>query len=87
MTTLRREDLVRALPYARRYARALSGSQPGGDAVVAGCLKELLASSSAETDARLALYGRITQRFAAGGAASEPGAGALTSRQRQLLLL
>ncbi len=88
MTALRREDLVRALPYARRYARALSGSQPGGDAVVAGCLQELLASSAAETDARLALYGRITQRFtAAGGPAREPITGALTPKQRQLLLL
>ncbi len=27
MTSFRREDLLRALPYARRYARALSGGQ------------------------------------------------------------
>lgn len=88
MTALRREDLVRALPYARRYARALSGSQPGGDAVVARCLQELLASSPAETDAKLALYGRITQRLTtAGGPAREPMAGTLTPTQRQLLLL
>lgn len=88
MTALRREDLVRALPYARRYARALSGSQPGGDAVVAGCLQELLESSAPEADARLALYGRITQRLTpAKCRGDEPKMGTLTLRQRQLLLL
>ena len=42
MTSLRREDLIRALPYARRYARALTGSQPRGDALVADSLKDIL---------------------------------------------
>lgn len=88
MTALRHDDLVRALPYARRYARALSGSQPGGDAVVAGCLQELLASSPAETDARLALYGRITQRLTPlEDSASGSAVGTLSLKQRQLLLL
>ena len=87
MTALRREDLLRALPYARRYARALSGSQPGGDAIVAGCLQDLLASPAAEADARLALYVRITRRLTAPGEAGEPAPGGLTPRQRQLLLL
>ena len=44
MTTPRREELLRALPYARRYARALTGSQQRGDALVAEGLHELLAS-------------------------------------------
>ena len=48
MTALRREDLIRALPYARRYARALTGSQPAGDALVADCLRDTLASDRAE---------------------------------------
>ena len=42
MTSLRREDLIRALPYARRYARALTGSQPRGDNLVAESLQEML---------------------------------------------
>ena len=42
MTSLRREDLIRALPYARRYARALTGSQPRGDRLVAESLQEML---------------------------------------------
>lgn len=43
MTTPRRDDLTRALPYARRYARALTGGQRRGDALVAEGLRELLA--------------------------------------------
>ena len=35
----RREALIRALPYARRYARALTGSQVAGDTLVAESLK------------------------------------------------
>ena len=49
MTSTRREDLIRALPYARRYARALTGSQPRGDALVADSLREML---NAEAGAR-----------------------------------
>jgi CheY-like chemotaxis protein len=88
MTSLRREDLLRALPYARRYARALTGSQPRGDALVADSLRALLASDQAGgADARHALYRDITQRF---GNATGDIAGleaALTATQRQLLLL
>ncbi len=87
MTSLRREDLVRALPYARRYARALAGSQPRGDALVAESLKALLADSGAETDARLALYGAVTRRFADAPTSHGPAGGGLTPHQRQLLLL
>ncbi len=47
MTSLRREDLIRALPYARRYARALTGSQPRGDKLVAESLQEMLSASEA----------------------------------------
>ena len=45
---MRREELIRALPYARRYARALIGSQAMGDVLVAESLKEMLASSDVE---------------------------------------
>ena len=63
MTSLRREDLIRALPYARRYARALTGSQPRGDEMVADSLRDLLADGTATGDARPALYRAITRRF------------------------
>ena len=86
MSGLRRDDLVRALPYARRYARALTGSQPRGDALVAASLQVLLASEDQEMEeARYALYHHVTRRFDADAPAS-PAAG-LSTRQRQLLLL
>ena len=42
-----REQLIRALPYARRYARALSGNQQQGDSLVADALKDWLAAEQA----------------------------------------
>jgi CheY-like chemotaxis protein len=46
------------LPYLRRFARALSGSQSGGDAYVLATLEALVADSSdfAAADARASLY-------------------------------
>ncbi len=43
MTAFRREDLVRALPYARRFARALRGTG-AGDALVTQAVRCLLAA-------------------------------------------
>jgi CheY-like chemotaxis protein len=87
MSSLKREELIQALPYARRYARALTGSQPRGDALVAASLRELLAQSEgAPPAARLALYWAVTRQFGAGPAAGDQDE-ALTLVQRQLLLL
>jgi CheY-like chemotaxis protein/DNA-directed RNA polymerase specialized sigma24 family protein len=36
------QEIVKHLPYLRRYARALSGSQAGGDGLVRVCLETLL---------------------------------------------
>jgi CheY-like chemotaxis protein len=90
MNSERREELIRALPYARRYARALTGSQSAGDTLVAESVKQVLADGDACNDARHALYASVTDRFdadpgASGGGAS--GTGALSPKQRQLLLL
>jgi CheY-like chemotaxis protein len=85
MTDSWRDDLIRALPYARRYARALTGSQPRGDLLVAESLREVLALPSREGIARFALYRRITGRFDA-TIDNDPPAG-LSRKQRQLLLL
>ncbi len=87
MTSLRREDLIRALPYARRYARALTGSQPRGDALVAESLRELTGDDGSESDAQIGLYRVITRRFDGGGARSPFAVGQLSAAQRQLLLL
>ena len=92
MTSLRREDLIRALPYARRYARALTGSQPQGDALVTDALREIVdpdaSPDAGETDARRALYRGVTSGFdKAAGAGSPFVIGRLSHKQRQLLLL
>jgi CheY-like chemotaxis protein len=90
MTTPRREDVIRALPYARRYARALTGSQPAGDALVAECLRDLLGNAGPApdgiSDARHLLYWGVTRRFDASGAPSGPADG-LSTKHRQLMLL
>ena len=78
------EDLIRALPYARRYARALCGSQSAGDKLVGAVLPGLVAEES-DGHPKLELYRAITMRFNAGAAPSPDGA--LSLAQRQLLLL
>jgi CheY-like chemotaxis protein len=87
MATTRRDDLIRALPYARRYARALTGSQPRGDLLVAESLRELISTPVDQLNARHGLYDWITRRFNLG--LVDPGEveGGLTAQQRQLLLL
>ena len=90
MSAPRREDVIRALPYARRYARALTGSQPGGDALVADFLRDMMASvndaPACITDARHFLYWGVTRQFDASGLGADHVDG-LSSKQRQLLLL
>ena len=85
MTDLRRDELIRALPYARRYARALTSSQPGGDALVAASLPELIAQPAAEFGMRVALFHEVTRRFDAGE--HRKAMSGLSPKQRQLLLL
>ncbi len=88
MTALKREDLIRALPYARRYARALTGSQQRGDALVAGSLTVILDGAPVVMDARSSLYAAVTRAFALAPAAPNTFVGdGLSQQQRQLLLL
>jgi CheY-like chemotaxis protein len=81
MNAFSRDEVVRAVPYARRYGRALSGSQQRGDALVAQALQTL--SSQAVPDARLALYAGISAALADADEDQAP----LSVRDRQLLLL
>ncbi len=88
MTSLRREDLIRALPYARRYARALTGSQSRGDAMVADSLRDLLAEDTDPRDARHGLYHAVTRRFdGLSTLRTSFITGRLSQTQRELLLL
>lgn len=73
------DELLAVVPYARRYARALTGSQQAGDALVGRAIPVLDRTLSP----RAALYGAIS-RLSASGAV---GGGGLTLRQRQVLLL
>ena len=85
MTSFRREDLLRALPYGRRFARALAGSQARGDQMVAEAVRGVLAGVSAQPEPRLALYEGILQQ-----ASAVPGAGPahlMSDQQRHLVLL
>ena len=86
-----RTALLRALPYARRYARALLGSQEQGDVVVAAALRAALADITpgvSDAGARAALYLAISDdvRRASSDTASAAG-GEMSLLQRMLLLL
>ncbi|MFL1463881.1 response regulator [Roseococcus sp. DSY-14] len=77
MTSLADAELMQALPYARRYARALAGSQQAGDAMVADALRAGLP----DLPGRLALYAGVTRL------AATDAPGNLSAMERQLLLL
>lgn len=47
MNAVTQGELLRALPYARRYARALAGGQEAGDKLVAEALRAGLPPSAA----------------------------------------
>jgi CheY-like chemotaxis protein len=86
-----RGALIRALPYARRYARALTGSQSRGDEVVAEALKQVLATPpenlAADPGARTALYGAIGDQVRGGDPAPTLDLSDMSMLQRMLLLL
>jgi CheY-like chemotaxis protein len=76
------------LPYLRRYARALSGSQSSGDAYVAATLEALIQDPSVlenSTSTRIALYRLFTKIWNSVGLNSgkaEPPAHDLPAEQR-----
>ncbi len=90
MSEIGRTALIGALPYARRYARALTGSQARGDAMVADALRGGLAAPAAVQEpvlaARVAFYTAIGRK-AAGLTDSGADDGGLSPTQRMLLLL
>jgi CheY-like chemotaxis protein/DNA-directed RNA polymerase specialized sigma24 family protein len=79
------EDLLRALPRARRYARALAGSQEAGDALVREALLALREALPEGDGAAvmLALYRAVSDRVPDTASAT----GALGVLDRKVLLL
>ncbi len=81
------QAVAQHLPYLRRYARALTGSQTSGDAYVAATLEALIEDSSVlevETGTRVALYRLFTRLWNSVGlnGAVEAGTEGLPVEQR-----
>ena len=85
MTELAKE-IGRQLPYLRRYARAITGSQEAGDAAVRSCLRVLLegraaasqtalAAGSPRIDLYRALHDVLREAPPSGGGAADDGGG------------
>jgi CheY-like chemotaxis protein len=77
------------LPFLRRYARAITGSQTSGDAYVAAVLKTLAADPAMfprDVDARVALYKIFTRIWSSVrvNMEAEPGVGLAAQAQRSL---
>ena len=70
------QTVAQHLPYLRRYARALTGSQASGDAYVAAALEALVADPKlldTGTSTRVALYRLFTQIWNSVGVNGRPG--------------
>ena len=76
--------LLAALPYARRFARALAGTQATGDAIVASALRAGAPALPGPDGVRLGLFAAVTR---AASARPDPHRGPLTRQERMLLLL
>src|SRR6266853_3720354 len=95
------QTVTKYLPYLRRYARALTGSQSSGDAYVAATLEalikdaSLLGTASQPRVALFRLFTKIWNSLAVNGASEPIGTtlpverrlGHLTPRPRQAFLL
>jgi DNA-directed RNA polymerase specialized sigma24 family protein len=95
------QAILQQLPFLRRYARALSGSQASGDAYVAATLESLIASPQileAGPSSRVALYRLFTKIWNSVSVNGKPEAGGtalppeqhltqITPRPRQAFLL
>jgi CheY-like chemotaxis protein len=82
-----RDDVLRCLPYLRRYARALAGAQPAGDTLVAESLKELGDVADEGDDLRVALFRAVTRRANEAFVATPTKESALSLQEREILLL
>jgi CheY-like chemotaxis protein len=83
MSEIDRAALLAALPYARRFARALTGAQSRGDAMVADALRRGPLPVPGPDGARLALFAAVARV----AMTEEEDLGAPVNRQERLLLL
>ncbi|GBR55265.1 two-component response regulator [Neokomagataea thailandica NBRC 106555] len=81
MPSASRNELIAALPYARRYARALTGNQQAGDALVATALQEASQDEDEAINVRGKFYRHLTRLF------KTQDQDGLTLNQRALMLL
>lgn len=79
-----RAALLAALPYARRFARALAGTQEAGDTMVADALRGGPVPVPGPGGVRLGLLGAVARCAGVGGTQAT---GLLTQQERMLLLL
>ncbi|MFT8663800.1 PhyR family response regulator anti-anti-sigma factor [Acetobacter orientalis] len=87
MPESQRSALIQALPYGRRFARALTRSQPRGDLLVAQSLRSLATGHQTDDLPPLCcLYREIARHFG-NQIEAAPTENGLTVTQRQLLLL
>lgn len=84
MSETDRAGLLAALPYARRFARALAGTQADGDAMVACALRAGVEPLPGPDGARLGLLAAVAR---AAAAAAKPASAPLSREERILLLL
>ncbi|MCH4023083.1 MAG: response regulator [Acetobacter sp.] len=80
-------SLIKALPYARRYARALTGSQSGGDMLVAQSFRDISLDHKSDLSPRNQLYSVISKRVAADASATGTCVSDLTDRCILLLTI
>ena len=84
------DQLGKFIPYLRRYARALTGSQASGDAFAAAALEAILADRSVldGTDVKTGLFRVLYGIWASAGAPVEEGeSGARAKAQKHLAKL
>lgn len=87
MVDAERQDLIQALPFARRFARALEGSQKQGDQLVALALKDMVSRKGGhDISTRYRLYRSIIECFRLGNEALHAPS-PLSLTQRLVLLL
>jgi len=88
MIAIDRAGMIKALPYARRYARALTGTQAQGDAMVADALRHVTTQLFPdELTPRAILYGAVGDVVRTKHAGPPIDPAGLTLQQRMLLLL
>lgn len=86
---LAKDNVLRSLPYLRRYARALAGTRAAGDSLVAAALAQVDMAQAVEDSEQhtIELFRRVTDAAASSVAGKSSPEGSLSLQERQILLL